>query len=127
MPANKPKKIEIENITSPGHITRVDADKYEVMRNAFLKVLPSKPPGLRLWKLARRYCPISQMICFPAEPRRAGGKRLSSLTLRQSTSCNEKQSNRSVGIKHDDSSVGNVVIEQWVSLNFGCAPRSDVH
>lgn len=46
MPANTSRKIEIENITSPGRINRVDADKYEAMRHAFLKVLPVKAPGL---------------------------------------------------------------------------------
>lgn len=40
------RKIEIENVTSPGHKYRVDADKYEAMRRAFLKILPPKPPGL---------------------------------------------------------------------------------
>ncbi|HUQ35204.1 MAG TPA: hypothetical protein VM144_02385 [Aestuariivirga sp.] len=42
----KSQKIEIENVLSPGHVVRVDADKYEAMKRAFLKVLPKKPPGL---------------------------------------------------------------------------------
>lgn len=40
------EKIEIENITSPGRITRVDADKYQAMRQAVVKVLPVTSPGL---------------------------------------------------------------------------------
>ena len=40
------RKVEIESITSPGRVTRVDADKYEAMRAALLRVLPAKSPGL---------------------------------------------------------------------------------
>jgi len=40
------QKIEIENVTSPGRVTRVDADKYEAMRQALVKVLPATSPGL---------------------------------------------------------------------------------
>ena len=46
MAVTKPRKIEIQNVLSPKHIVRVDADKYEAMKRAFLKVLPKKPPGL---------------------------------------------------------------------------------
>jgi hypothetical protein len=42
----KTEKIEIGNVNHPGHITRVDADMYEAMKRAFLKVLPKKSPGL---------------------------------------------------------------------------------
>ena len=42
----KTKKIEIGNVNHPGLITRVDADMYEAMKLAFLKVLPKKSPGL---------------------------------------------------------------------------------
>jgi hypothetical protein len=37
-------KIEIENFTSPGHITRVDRVKYSDMRAALLKALPEGRP-----------------------------------------------------------------------------------
>ena len=46
MTASKSQKIEIENVLNPGRTYRVDADKYDAMRQAFLKVLPSKSPGL---------------------------------------------------------------------------------
>ncbi len=39
-------RIEIENFTSPGHVQRVDRAKYEAMRDALLKVLPDRAPGL---------------------------------------------------------------------------------
>ena len=40
------KKIEVENINTPGHVTRVDKAKYMAMKKAMLKVLPKKSPGL---------------------------------------------------------------------------------
>lgn len=40
------QKIEIENVKSPGRVTRVDADKYDAMKWAFLKILPATSPGL---------------------------------------------------------------------------------
>jgi hypothetical protein len=39
-------KIEVRNATSPGHVTRVDAAKYNDMKQAVLAVLPSGPPGM---------------------------------------------------------------------------------
>ena len=38
-------KIEVENFTSPGHVQRVDADKYLAMRAADLAVLPADGEG----------------------------------------------------------------------------------
>jgi hypothetical protein len=46
MPSNKPKLIEVENVLHPGSIRRVQADKYEAMKHAYLKILPSTLPGL---------------------------------------------------------------------------------
>ena len=39
-------KIEIQSITSPHHIQRVDRAKYMAMREALLPVLPDAPPGV---------------------------------------------------------------------------------
>lgn len=39
-------KIEVRNVTSPGHVTQVDAAKYNDMKQAVLAVLPSAPPGM---------------------------------------------------------------------------------
>ena len=39
-------RVTVHNIVSPGHVTQVDAIKYEAMRQAVLKVLPGKKPGL---------------------------------------------------------------------------------
>jgi len=42
----KRERIEIENVKQPGKLTPVDADMYEAMKRAFLKVLPKRSPGL---------------------------------------------------------------------------------
>ncbi len=44
---NKAKKmIAVENINVPGSVTNVDAEKYQAMKKAFLKILPKSDPGL---------------------------------------------------------------------------------
>jgi len=42
----KPEKIEVENVNVPGKTTRVNAAKYEAMKDAMLRVLPHGAPGL---------------------------------------------------------------------------------
>lgn len=39
-------KIAIENFTSPGHVKRVDRQKFMAMRDALVKVLPTRSPGM---------------------------------------------------------------------------------
>jgi hypothetical protein len=46
--SDRPAKIEIENVVSPGKIYRVDRKKYEAMRDALLKALPAAAPGLKV-------------------------------------------------------------------------------
>jgi hypothetical protein len=65
MAATKAKKIEIENVLSPKHIVRVDADKYEAMKKAFLKVLPKKPPGLTAAEIRAAILPHLPEDLFP--------------------------------------------------------------
>ena len=38
-------KIEVENINTPGRVTRVDAAKYTAMRDAMMKVMTKDAPG----------------------------------------------------------------------------------
>jgi hypothetical protein len=38
--------VEIENVTHPGKTYRVDAQKFQVVREAYLAVLPDDGPGL---------------------------------------------------------------------------------
>ncbi len=61
----KPKKIEIENVMSPGHVVRVDADKYAAMKRAFLKVLPTKSPGLTGEEIGEAVLPHLPEDLFP--------------------------------------------------------------
>lgn len=39
-------KMQIENVIQPGSTYTVNAEKYEAMRHAYLKVAPASPPGL---------------------------------------------------------------------------------
>ena len=40
-----PGRITVENVNVPAYAVRVDAAKYQAMRQALLAVLPNKPPG----------------------------------------------------------------------------------
>jgi hypothetical protein len=51
---NKTKKIEIRNVNIPGQVRRVDADMYEAMKRAFLKILPKRSPGLTVAEIQER-------------------------------------------------------------------------
>lgn len=44
MPAAE--KIEVLNVTSPHHVTRVDRAKYMAMKTALMAVLPDAAPGM---------------------------------------------------------------------------------
>ncbi len=46
MPDTTSSKIKIQNVLSPGHVTRVDAAKYHAMKQAMMIVLPFDSPGL---------------------------------------------------------------------------------
>jgi hypothetical protein len=58
-------RVEIENFTSPGHVTRVDRAKYEAMRDALLQVLPPGPPGLTVAEAKERLLPLLPQTLFP--------------------------------------------------------------
>jgi hypothetical protein len=38
--ANKTTTVELKNVNYPGKVTQVNADMYDAMRRAFLKILP---------------------------------------------------------------------------------------
>ncbi len=46
MTGSMSQKIAVENVNVPGHITNVDAAKYDAMKVALLVVLPSEEPGM---------------------------------------------------------------------------------
>ena len=74
--------IEIENFTSPGHRTKVNAAKFTAMRDAYLAVLPDAPPGLTPGQIIDACARPCRKTCFPVAQRRAGGQRLCNSTLR---------------------------------------------
>jgi len=54
MAKNKTETIEVENVNIPGNVRSVDADMYDAMKRAFLKVLPKTSPGLTLAEIRER-------------------------------------------------------------------------
>jgi hypothetical protein len=65
MTTQKTEKIEMENITSPGRIVRVDANKYEAMKQAYLKILPATAPGLTATEIRAGVYPLLPEDLFP--------------------------------------------------------------
>ena len=58
MPAEKKRSsIDVKNVNVPGYTHRVDAIKYEAMKEALLKVLPKKPPGLTQAEMRKAVVP----------------------------------------------------------------------
>lgn len=58
-------KIEVENINTPGRVTRVDKVKYLAMKKAMLKVLPKKAPGLTFAEAKEKLLPHLDQDLFP--------------------------------------------------------------
>lgn len=65
MATNKTKKIAIENVNKPGQVKHVDADMYAAMKRAFLKILPTRPPGLTEAELRERVTAELPATLFP--------------------------------------------------------------
>jgi hypothetical protein len=59
------EKIAIENVMSPGSVTRVDKGKYEAMRSALMAVLPSAAPGLTVAEAKAKLLPLLPQDLFP--------------------------------------------------------------
>jgi len=63
--AAKPRKriVQILNVNMPGRTYPCDADRYEAARKAFLKVMPTKPPGVtqaEMMALMKKALPASK-------------------------------------------------------------------
>jgi hypothetical protein len=58
-------KIEVRNVLRPGSTYSVDAQKYEAMKLAYLKVLPQSPPGLTAAEIGERLLPHLPQEQFP--------------------------------------------------------------
>ena len=63
--AEKPKMMEIENVLHPGKTYRVQADKFEAMREAYLKILPAEAPGISAEEIIKRVMPHLPEAQFP--------------------------------------------------------------
>lgn len=59
------ERIEIESITTPGHIQRVDRAKYMAMRTALLRALPRQPPGMTVAQAKQALLPHLPASLFP--------------------------------------------------------------
>lgn len=59
------EKVEIENVNIPGSTSRVDAAKYQAMRDAVLSVLPSTAPGLTIAEIRERIGPHLPQELYP--------------------------------------------------------------
>jgi hypothetical protein len=57
--------IDVENVNHPGHVTRVDADMYQAMKLAFLKIIPKTSPGLRVAEIQERVIAHLPKELFP--------------------------------------------------------------
>ena len=60
-----PGRVVVENINVPGRTTRLDAAKYGAMRQALLKVLPRRAPGLSQAEMTRAVLPHLPGEIFP--------------------------------------------------------------
>lgn len=58
-------KVAMENPNSPDRPVRVDADKYNAMRDAMLTVLPTTSPGLTVAETKARLLPLLPEALFP--------------------------------------------------------------
>jgi hypothetical protein len=55
----------MENVNHPGRVVRVEAAKYNAVRDAIISVLPSQPPGLTLVQLREAVRPLVSSDIFP--------------------------------------------------------------
>ena len=57
--------IEVENVNTPGKITRVNRAKYEEMKRAMIAALPKKSPGLTQDEIREAVKPLLDQDLFP--------------------------------------------------------------
>ncbi|AUH35497.1 DUF6958 family protein [Paracoccus tegillarcae] len=58
-------KIEVENVNSPHHKTRVNRAKYQTMRQALMQVLPDEAPGMKVPDAKTALLPHLDQALFP--------------------------------------------------------------
>jgi hypothetical protein len=59
------ERVQIENVLRPGSRMRVDREKYEAVRRAFLAVLAPSAPGLTAEEIRRGVLPRLSETLFP--------------------------------------------------------------
>lgn len=59
------EKVEISNINVPGRTAKVDAEKYEAMKSAILKVTPKKTPGISASEMVEKVKPLLPEKLWP--------------------------------------------------------------
>lgn len=59
------RKIDVQNVVSPGPVQSVDADKYEATRDAYLSVLTSEAPGMTPAEIKAALTPKLPEDLFP--------------------------------------------------------------
>lgn len=52
------EKVEIQNIVSPGHVTRVDKVKYDAMKDALLTALSREQSALTIAEAKQKLLPL---------------------------------------------------------------------
>lgn len=65
MAPEKRRMVETENVLHPGKVYRVDAEKYEAMREAYLAILPAEAPGLSSAQIVELVTPLLPEALFP--------------------------------------------------------------
>lgn len=63
--AETTKRVAMESVLSPGRAKKVDADKYDDMREAVLASLPIGPPGITSAELKQLVLPRLSKSLFP--------------------------------------------------------------
>jgi hypothetical protein len=65
MAKEKPERIAVENVNHSGRVRYVDAETYEAMKRAFLRVLPKTSPGLTELEIRERLTSLLPERLFP--------------------------------------------------------------
>ena len=66
MAANRTVVVEVENVNHPGRVKHLQADLYEAMKRALLKILPKTSPGLTVEDIQERVVAHLPEKLFPA-------------------------------------------------------------
>jgi hypothetical protein len=85
----------------PGHVTSVDAEMYEAMKKAFLKILPKTSPGLTADEVRERVTAYLPEDLFPGGAKAGWWQRPFSSTWRRKVLFRERKRGHSVGARHD--------------------------